>query len=36
MDGLRVAGTDPKEMKSGFIEDKFCFVFDGVWEQFVI
>ena len=30
MDGLRVAGTDRKEMKLGLTEDKFCFVFDGV------
>ena len=30
MDVLRVAGTDRKEMKEGLIEDKFCFVFDGV------
>ena len=32
MDGLRVAGTDPKEIKLGLTEDKFCFVFDGVLE----
>ena len=36
MDGLRVAGTDTKEMKLGLTEDKLCFVFDGVWEPFVI
>ena len=30
MDGLRVAGTDRKEMKLGLTEDKFCFVFDEV------
>ena len=29
VDGLRVAGTDPKEMKIGLTEAKFCFVFDG-------
>ena len=28
MDGLRVAGTDPKEMKLGLTEANFCFVFD--------
>ena len=33
--GLRVTGTDRKEMKFGLTEDKFCFVFDGVWEWFV-
>ena len=30
MDGLRVAGTDRKEIKLGLIEDKLCFNFDGV------
>ena len=30
MDGLRVAGTDPKEIKLGLTEDKLCFIFDGV------
>ena len=29
MDGLRVAGTDPKEIMLGLTEDKLCFVFDG-------
>ena len=35
MDGLRVAGTDPKEIKLGLTEDKLCFIFDGVWEWFL-
>ena len=35
MDGLRVAGTDRKGMELGLTEDKFCFVFDEVWEWFV-
>ena len=35
MDGLRVTGTDRKEMKLGLTEDKFCFFLDGVWEWFV-
>ena len=30
MDGLRVAGTDPKEIKLGLTEDKLSFIFDGV------
>lgn len=29
LDGLRVAGTDRKEMKIGLTEANFCFVFDG-------
>ena len=28
MDGLRVAGTDRKEMKIGLTEANLCFVFD--------
>ena len=32
VDGLRVAGTDRKEMKLGLTENKFCLVFNGVWE----
>ena len=30
MDGLRVAGTDRKEMKLGLTKDMFCFVFNRV------
>ena len=29
VDGLRVAGTDRKEIKLGITEAKFCFVLDG-------